>query len=72
MRAPVELMSDAHLSEIKRRAEDRFRVIDNLSPEVRAIVHEYGWAAVKCLMDLGVTTPLRLRHAIKTIRGERF
>lgn len=68
-RAPV--MSDEHLADLKGRAERRFAVIDDLPRETRELVHEYGWAPIKALMELGVKKPAMLRHYILTIRGER-
>lgn len=58
------------LQVVKERAEKRFRVIDNLPREVRELVHEYGWEAVKLLMELGAKSPGQMRHIIKTIRGQ--
>ncbi len=70
MAAP-EIMSPEHLADLKGRCERRFAVIDNLPKEVREVVHEYGWDAVKLLRDLGVTKAAQLRHIIKAIRGEK-
>lgn len=54
----------------KRRAEKKFAIIDKLTPEVRAVIHEYGWEPVQLLMELGVKRAGRLLHIIRACRGE--
>jgi hypothetical protein len=52
----------------KRRA--RMGKIDRLTPEMRALVHEYGFAVVNTMMELGVVKPGQIRHAVETILNE--
>lgn len=56
---------------VKAKAEKRFLVIDKLHPDIRAIVHEYGWAPVRLLLELGVRKPGHLREIILTCRHGR-
>lgn len=48
----------------------RMAQVDALSPEHRALVHEYGYATVKTLLDLGVKKPRQIRHVVETILDE--
>ena len=52
-----------------RRAK-RMAVIDAMSPELRALVNDYGLAVVSALMEVGVTKPRRIRHVVETILNE--
>lgn len=67
----LEVGSAEHNLEIKRRAEKRFERIDALPADVRAVIHEYGWAPVQELMALGVTKAAKLERLIRLCRGER-
>ena len=55
---------------IKPRLERRMAVIDKLSPETRALVHEIGWAIVKQFRDHGVTDPKTIRHLVHMVQNE--
>jgi thiamine pyrophosphate-dependent acetolactate synthase large subunit-like protein len=48
----------------------RFAHIDAMSPELRALVYEYGLPVVKTLMDVGVTKPRHIRHVVERILDE--
>lgn len=65
----VEIGSDEHYADLKGRAEKRMEKIDALPPKIRALVHEYGWDAVKALMDLGAKSPGQIEHIILACRG---
>lgn len=56
--------SPEHHERIKRR----MNTIDHLSPQLRALVHEHGWAIVKAFLDHGVTKPRIIDHLIRTVR----
>lgn len=60
----VAHMSPEHLADIKGRCERRFEVIDSLPKATRLIVHEYGWKAVKTLLEVGVTEPAKIKHVL--------
>ena len=55
----------------KARAESVMSAIDEQSPEVRAIIHDYGLALVNWLMQAGITEPDALRRACERFRGEK-
>ncbi len=40
--------------------------IDDLSPPLRALVHDYGWTTVDNFMRLGVTNPRHIKHLVET------
>lgn len=46
------------------RALDR---TDNMAPEIRACVHEYGYAIVNALLNAGVTQPAQMRNLVREI-----
>lgn len=52
-----------------RRAA-RMAQVDALSPDLRALVHEYGFPTVKSLLDLGVKKPRQIKHVVETILDE--
>lgn len=43
------------------------RKIDSLPPELRELVHSYGFTVVKSFMDLGVSRPKHIRHLVETV-----
>lgn len=67
----VDIGSEEKYTDLKRRAEKRMAQIDALPPNVREIVHEYGWDPVKLLLDLGAKSPRQIEHIIKACRGEQ-
>lgn len=48
----------------------RMATIDSLPESIRDLVHFYGYASVKTLMDCGVSKPGQIRHCIETILDE--
>ena len=54
--------------EAKARCERRMARIDAMSPEVRALIHEYGQTVVDAFIDCGVTNPRHIRHLVETVR----
>lgn len=61
-------MRDQRWIDQKRRR--RMERIDNLSPEMRGLVHEYGFTVVGAFLDLGITKPNQIRHAVETVLDE--
>jgi len=53
----------------KKRAHRMARV-DALSPELRALVHEYGFSVVDNFVRLGVSKPKHIRHLVETVLDE--
>lgn len=52
----------------KAHAETVMRLIDALTPETRALVHEFGWNAVKPLLGM---SPRAIRLTIEQTRRNR-
>lgn len=44
--------------------------IDRMSPEFRALVHEYGYTVVSAFNDLGIMQPNHVRHLVETVLNE--
>lgn len=49
------------------RCRRRMARIDGLSPELRALVHEYGSTIVTDFVNCGVTEPRRIRHLVQRV-----
>jgi hypothetical protein len=48
----------------------RMSQIDSLEPDMRALVHEYGYHVVHSFMIRGITKPRILRHLVETVLDE--
>jgi len=57
-------------SMVERKRRNRMARIDAMSPELRALVHEYGLNIVDVFLSYGVKKPARIRHAVETILDE--
>jgi hypothetical protein len=55
---------------MNEKRQKRFAEIDNLSPEMRKVVHEWGWTVVKNFIDCGVTKPKHIRHLVNLVLDE--
>lgn len=55
---------------VHRKRIARMERIDAMSPELRELVHEYGFNVVNCCASLGVTRPRHIRHLVETILDE--
>lgn len=51
-----------HQLSAKRRAA--LDAVDHLPPELRALVHDFGWPLVQTFLACGVTKPGAIRHLI--------
>lgn len=66
----------AHLNDhefhqyIQDKRVKRMEAIDRLSPEQRALVHEYGYAVVNNFMAHGIVKPKAIRHLVETVLNE--
>lgn len=65
MRDPVE-----HEEFVGRKRGARMAKIDALPPDIRALVHEYGYSVVENFMACGVTKPRHIRHLVETVLNE--
>lgn len=54
--------------EHKPKVERRMARIDSLAPEVREIVHEYGWNLVDTFIQHGVTKAKSMKALINSVR----
>lgn len=55
---------------VDTKRANRMGAIDKLSPELRSLVHDYGYPVVKSLMDVGVTKPKQIKHVVERILDE--
>lgn len=55
---------EAWLARCRKRMAD----IDALSPDLRALVHEFGWTVVDAFLKAGVERARTIRHLIKTVK----
>lgn len=58
------------VADVQRRRSARMEAIDALSPDIRSLVHDYGYPTVKTCMDLGVTKAKHIRHLVETVLNE--
>lgn len=49
------------------RSERALAVVDSMSPELRACVHEFGYAIVRACLDAKVTEPRHIRQLVCVI-----
>lgn len=55
---------------IDQKRKARMDKIDAMSPELRALVYEYGFHIVDAFMCNGVTKPRRIRHLVEMVLDE--
>jgi hypothetical protein len=55
------------MSEIVDRRERSFDDIEHMSPDLRACVHEYGYAIVKACQQCGVNRPANIHQLVREI-----
>lgn len=48
----------------------RMETIDDLPPEIRELVHDYGYTVVRALLDVGVKKPRQIKHVVETVLNE--
>lgn len=54
----------AYLARCRKRMEQ----IDAQPPEIRALVHEFGWSVVNSFLMLKITKASHIRHLIEVVR----
>ena len=62
--------ADEHQEYVDGKRKERMLQIDDLSPELRMLVHDYGWNCVRAFLDCGVARPKRIRHLVETVLNE--
>lgn len=55
---------------VDRKRGQRMDRIDDLPPDLRALVNEYGFHVVNTLMAHGVTKAKSIRHIVETLLDE--
>jgi len=58
-------MDDAAVLRIQKRMQH----VDSMSPELRRLVHDYGFDMVKQFLQCGVTKPRQIEHLIHVVRN---
>ncbi len=69
VRPDTDEFVEAHRPEWIAACKRRMAAIDALHPEMRKLVHEYGWEPVRLLMELGAKRPGHVEHIIRACRG---
>ena len=65
-----KLTDDEAKAIIESRRIRRMEHIDSLPPELRACIHDYGFAVVDALMMLNVKKARQIRHVVETVLDE--
>lgn len=65
-----ELTDDQFMDVVVYKRSERMSKIDALPPELRELVHEYGYAVVDQFIRCGVTKPKHIRHLIEHVLNE--
>lgn len=52
---------------LARKRRQRFDQIDSLPPDLRELVHHYGWNIVRAFLDTGISKPANIRHLVETV-----
>jgi len=55
------------IGEKRQKRINSFDAVDNMSPELRQCVHEYGYAIVQACLLAGVRAPHRIHQLVKEI-----
>lgn len=66
--SPYNHLSMQEVVDIKRT--NRMASIDKLPPDIRSLIHEYGYNVVKSIYDVGVVKPKQIRHIVETVLNE--
>ena len=57
-----------HSNEFLIRNRKRMAEIDEMSPKLRALIHEFNYGLVKQFLNAGVTKPSVIRHLIRKVQ----
>lgn len=55
---------------VDERRFKRMDKIDRMTPEQRALVHEYGYHVVETCISLGLVLPRHIKHIVETVLDE--
>lgn len=59
-----------HQRIVTTNRQKRMDDIDHLLPEMRQLVHIYGWTVVKAFLDVGVSKPKQIKHLVECVLNE--
>lgn len=57
----------AFIDEKRRRRMD---MVDQLEPQLRTLVHDYGFTVVHAFLEIGVRNPRHIRHLVENVLNE--
>jgi hypothetical protein len=58
------------LARVHDRRVARMDAVDQMAPELRACVHDFGLNVVRQFTNLGVTKPAHIRHLVNAVLDE--
>lgn len=58
------------IEDVQRKRADRMGRIDKLAPDIRQLVHEYGFTVVDNFMMLGIVKAKHIRHLVECVLNE--
>lgn len=64
------MTDDEFVEGFQNRRVARMNAIDQMAPELRSLVNEYGYNTVNAFVMCGVTKPKRIRHLVETVLDE--
>ena len=68
--AAANMDDEAFRQIVEKRRASRMQTIDNMSPALRSLVHDYGFHVVDSFMLLGVESPRHIKHLVETVLDE--
>lgn len=68
--AGVKLDEAQFAKHVQAKRIARMEQVDNLPPELRELVHAYGFNVVKTCLDLGITKPRHIKHLVNCVLDE--
>ena len=54
--------------DLSKRRLRAIEAVDEMAPELRECVHEYGYSIVSVFLQFGIENPTAIRHIINTVR----
>lgn len=62
--------AEKHQEFVDKKRKARMKEVDKPAPDLRVLVHEYGYAVVHAFLDVGVRNPRHIKHLVETILNE--
>lgn len=60
-------LPEALLDRFQVKRVNRMNEIDNLSPDIRALVHEFNWTMIHAFLQAGIRDARKIRHLISRV-----